>query len=189
VFVLWNWLFCSPGHVHLESIHSDLLFVPIKDGCRCSRNVGTWRKGANKGGRLKSYAIANFIQSLRQLIPWRLGKVTCVQLHTVTRTSCMWQNQFFCRSLWTNNNSQLQWIIWSKPTLICCAWAGHKNTFQEQSEVTRLLSCLFGVFSQALRILFTPLHSESCSDSWVGVCLLDVRVQHWCLLKDRIYLE
>ena len=47
----------------------------------CSGGGGTWENGADKRGRLKSHAIANFVQNLRQFILWVKSHMSKVYNH------------------------------------------------------------------------------------------------------------
>jgi hypothetical protein len=53
----------------------------------------------------------------------------------------------------------------------------------EETEVRRLLSCFLGVFSQALSIPFTCLHSWTCSDK--GYLVLRVIFGAWFFACSR----
>lgn len=94
-----------------------LLFVYCSSGGRTRENRD------RKWGKLKSYAIADFILSFRL---WGLRRLTWVKC-PFTRTSRMGKNMFLHRDRKTNNYNQLQWIIWSKPPPIRSSREEHES--------------------------------------------------------------
>lgn len=88
----WSWHTCGEPNSGLLTALFSALEVRWPGGNR-----------ADKWGRLKSHAIANFRQSLRQFILWGFRKVTWVKfkLYTITRTSHTWQKHVFP---WKNIN-------------------------------------------------------------------------------------
>lgn len=128
---------------------------------------GSWEDEANKWGRLKSHAIANFIQCISQFIFWGLKGVGWIK-HTIPRGSYMWQTRHTAKTCLSKEvykqimaascsgycnefslvNSLLSIVpgrnIKQIPTTIPCLG---------ETKITRLLLCSSGIFSQTLRNL------------------------------------